>query len=241
MNSPAPKIGFDRFVDREWSTLALRVRAGMTVLDDLSEVLDAAHSGVAAKKKTWTVLKRLWLDPREDLVDFADRGARLYRELDEASAFAFTWGMAIAAYPFFGQLAEVLGRLIALHGECTSAEVHRRMAELFGEREGTRRMTNMVLQSQASWGAIERYGRTISRNPPTEVNDRRLVEWLAEACLRYVRRELSANRLSAHPAIFPFKLAGASSYYSLSLSKRLATRTDGDGNPVFSLASKCAS
>jgi hypothetical protein len=26
------------------------------------------------------------------------------------------------------------------------------MSELYGEREGTYRMTNMVLQSQASWG-----------------------------------------------------------------------------------------
>jgi hypothetical protein len=48
------------------------------------------------------------------------------------------------------------GRLSSLQGDCAAAEVHRRMSELYGEREGTYRMTNMVLQSQANWGAIER-------------------------------------------------------------------------------------
>lgn len=60
-------------------------------------------------------------------------------------------GVAIATYPFFGKVAELVGRLSALQGDCASARVHRRMSEIYGEREGTRRMTNMVIQSQASW------------------------------------------------------------------------------------------
>ncbi|RWD51600.1 MAG: hypothetical protein EOS75_31270 [Mesorhizobium sp.] len=242
MISRAPKIGFDRFIDQEWATIALQIRAGVATLEDLAAVVNSSHRGEAAKKKTWTVLKRLWLEPRDDLIDFADRGARLYRGVDGVSALTLTWGMAIAAYPFFGKVAEIVGRLSSLHGQCTSAEVQRRMAELFGEREGTRRMTNMVLQSQTSWGAIEREsdGRTISRRPPSEVNDGRVLEWLAEACLLYVGHELSVSRLSAHPTMFPFKF-GSTSSYSLSRSESLAIRTDGAGNHVFGVAYKRAS
>ena len=80
----------------------------------------------------------------------------IYREAPDTPIAALTWGMALATYPFFGKVAEIVGRLTALQGDCASAEVHRRMAEIFGEREGTRRMTNMVLQSQVNWGAIER-------------------------------------------------------------------------------------
>lgn len=98
------------------------------------------------------MLNRLWLEPRPDLVEFADRGVEIYCKAPDTSVSALTWGMALASYPFFGQVAEIVGRLTALQGDCTSAEVHRRMAEIFGEREGTRRMTNMILQSQASWG-----------------------------------------------------------------------------------------
>ena len=193
MNSTRPQIGFDRFIQLDWAAAALRVRAGVSSLDDLTDLIDATHSGPAAKKKTRTVLNRLWLEPRPDLADFAERGVKIYREAPDTPISALTWGMALATYPFFGKVAEIVGRLTALQGDCTSAEVHRRMTEIFGEREGTRRMTNMVLQSQASWGAIERVdkGKRIVRNPPIELDASPAAAWLAEACVRYAGRSLS--------------------------------------------------
>ena len=74
MNSPSPQIGFDRFIQLDWAAAALRVRLGTATIEELSELLDASHSGPAAKKKTRTVLNRLWLEPLPDLVEFADRG-----------------------------------------------------------------------------------------------------------------------------------------------------------------------
>lgn len=104
MKLPAPQIGFDRFIKLEWAEAALRVRAGVSNLDDLAKVLDASHHGTAAKKKTRTVLNRLWLEPlRSDLVEFADRGAKIYRDGPDISVPAMTWGMALATYPFLGK------------------------------------------------------------------------------------------------------------------------------------------
>ena len=60
----APQIGFDRFIQLDWVAAALKVRAGMASLDELNELLDAAGLSVAARKKTRTVLNRLWLEPR---------------------------------------------------------------------------------------------------------------------------------------------------------------------------------
>jgi len=51
MNSSAPKIGFDRFIQLDWAAAALNVRAGVAGLDDLNALLDAAELGVEAKKK----------------------------------------------------------------------------------------------------------------------------------------------------------------------------------------------
>jgi len=61
MNSLAPKIGFDRFLQLEWAAEALKVRADLAGLEDLNALLNAAELGVEAKKKTRTVLNRLWL------------------------------------------------------------------------------------------------------------------------------------------------------------------------------------
>jgi hypothetical protein len=43
----------------------------MATLDELMELLDSSHTGLAAKKKTRTVLNRLWLEPRPGLVGFS--------------------------------------------------------------------------------------------------------------------------------------------------------------------------
>src|SRR5690606_3692732 len=121
---------------------------------------------------------------------------------------ALTWGMAIATYPFFGKVADLVGRLSALQGDCASAEVHRRMSEAYGEREGTYRMTNMVLQSQASWGAIERVekGKRLVRMKPIVVSNEQAVAWLVEAALRYVGKVVSVSALSSQVVLYPFVL-----------------------------------
>lgn len=237
MNSKRPQIGFDRFIQLDWAAAALRVRAGVSSLDDLTELIDATHSGPAAKKKTRTVLNRLWLEPRPDLADFAERGVKIYLEAPDTPISALTWGMALATYPFFGKVSEIVGRLTALQGDCASAEVHRRMAEIFGEREGTRRMTNMVLQSQEGWGAIEKVdkGKRIVRCPSIELDASAAVAWLAEACVRYSGRPLSVADIGSNPIIYPFSLMGSSAYL-FSQSIYLEMRADSAGNQMIDLA-----
>lgn len=237
MNSPSPQIGFDRFIQLDWAATALRIRAGKAAPDDLNELLDSSHAGPAAKKKTRTVLNRLWLEPRSDLVDFADRGVQIYCDAPDTTVPALTWGMALATYPFFGRVAEIVGRLTTLQGDCTSAEIHRRMAEIYGEREGTRRMTNMVLQSQASWGAIERVNRCkrIVRKEAMNLHGSPGAAWLAEACLRFNGRALPVASIELSPTIYPFILGGSTSYL-LSKSRALELRVDSAGNQVIGLA-----
>ena len=208
MTSKPPRIGFDRFIDIKWLRTALRVRTGDLTLDALSNVLDNAALGKAARTKTQTVLNRLWLKPRPELAVFADRGIEVAKENPDLLAAALSWGMAIASYPFFGQVAELVGRLSSIQGDCASAEIHRRMSEVYGEREGTYRMTNMVLQSQANWGAIKRVdnGKRLIRCETMSVTDEAAVAWLVEAALRFKGKPIAVPTLQSMPVIYPFYL-----------------------------------
>ena len=237
MNPASAQIGFDRYIRLDLAAAALRVKAGVSSLNDLTDLIDATHSGLAAKKKTRTVLNRLWLEPHPALVEFADRGVTIYREAPDTPIAALTWGMALATYPFFGRVAEIVGRLTALHGDCASAEVHRRMAEIFGEREGTRRMTNMVLQSHVNWGAIERIdkGKRIVRKRQINLDASPAAAWLTEACVRCSGRSLPVAGIGSNPLIYPFSL-GVSISYLLSQCHYLEFRVDSAGNQVVERA-----
>ncbi|WP_156938566.1 hypothetical protein [Mesorhizobium sp. LNHC252B00] len=144
--------------------------------------------------------------------------------------------MAITTYSFFGKVAEIVGRLTALQEDCASAEVHRRMAEIYGEREGTRRMTNMVLQSQASCGTLERTmnGKRLARVPKTKVSEPKLIAWLVEACIRYSERPISVATLASNPIMFPFEMNGMV-LYALSTSSAVGVRATGGRDEVAHL------
>ena len=236
MMALAPRIGFDRFISLEWATVALKVRAGALLLEDLEALLDAVGLGAAARMKTRTVLNRLWLEPRAELVGYADRGVAIFNANPDAPVTALHWGMAVATYPFFGKVAELIGRLSALQGDCASAEIHRRMSETYGEREGTYRMTNMVIQSQAGWGAVERVekGKRVVRLSPAVVEDDALTAWLIEAALRYVGKPLPIASLQSLPMMFPFNLTQSLAYL-VSNSEHLVVRAEGPGNRFVAL------
>lgn len=232
----APRIGFDRFISLEWATTALKVRAGAAQLEDLEALLDAARLGAAARTKTRTVLNRLWLEPRAELVNYADRGVAIFKAYPNVPVTALHWGMAIASYPFFGKVAELIGRLSALQGDCASTEIHRRMSETYGEREGTYRMTNMVIQSQADWGAVKRVekGKRVIRLVPTVVENDELTVWLVEAALRYAGKPLVISSLQSQLVLFLFNLTRSLTYL-VSNNELFAVRADSHGSRLVGL------
>lgn len=236
MHSTAPHIGFDRFIRLEWATTALRIRAGLATLDILDELLNSASLGSAAKKKTLTVLNRLWIDPRPELAHFADRGSSLSRQYPNIPPSVFNWGMAIAAYPFFGKVAELIGRLSALQGNCTSAELHRRMSEIYGEREGTYRMTNMVVQTQANWGAVDRLNnrKRIIRKAPINLQNEAVISWIIEATVRQSGRAIALTNLHSMPILYLFAFDNSVPFV-VANSENLELRSEGAQSQVVAL------
>jgi len=226
--SSVPHIGFDRFIPLDWATCALRVRAGQETCETLEALIGEKDRSEASRKKTRSVLKGLWLAPRADLRPFADRGAELLGEVNASVVPALCWGMAISAYPFFGKVAELTGRLTSIQGDCASKEVHRRMAETYGERETAYRAANRVIQTQADWGALERVdkGQRIIRRPPMNVSHDGLLAWLIEAALRYTGKAMSVAALESSAILYPFSLQQPLAFI-VSQNPALELRADG--------------
>lgn len=236
MQPKAPQIGFDRFIRLDWAAAALRVRSGAVDISELDLILTEAHAGPEATKKTRTVLNRLWLEPREEVVGLADKGVDLVGDASKSQVAVLTYGMAIATYPFFAKVSEIVGRLTLIQGYCTTAAVHRRMEEVYGEREGTRRTTSRVIQSQIDWGFVNKSenGRTLTRKPSLAVQSPETIQWLSAALLMHVGHPLGLDGLAGQPTMFPFSL-GDNLGYLLSSSDALEVRADSAGTLIVGL------
>jgi len=236
MTSSAPQIGFDRFIHIDWAAAALSIRSGLANPDHLDALFADEGLGLKAIKNTRTVINQLWLEPRLNLRGFVTRGVALHQSTPEATAAVLTWGVALASYPFFGKTAELIGRLSALQGDCSSLEIQRRMSETHGERETVRRSTSRVMQSQASWGFIDRTdnGKRIIFSPKVTIKDDALTLWLLEAAMRFSGKPISVARLATLPVLFPFNLTRPLAYL-VSNSPELLLASEGPSNQFAAL------
>jgi len=182
-------IGFDRKVDLAWlDAVASRVAAGATeeeVRSYLWRLLDEAVSGRKA------------------------RPVRLLPEVAPAHRVALHWALALATYPFFADVATTVGRLLALQGNVTLAQVTRRLVELWGERSTMVRAAQRVVRSMVQWGILKdtaERGVYERAGPPMEAGGQ-LALILLEALLLGVSSDgMPLDQALRHPALFPFRL-----------------------------------
>lgn len=232
MAPSAPQIGFDRFIPLNWVAIVLMVRVGKVQDAEVDALLEGAGLGREAKIKTRTKLNGLGLAPRPDLADFIDRAVNIFRSSDSRDELAaFAWGAAIVSYPFFGKVSELIGRLTSLQGDCSVAEIHRRMTEKYGERQVVKRATQAVIQTQCDWGVIERIddGKRLTRMRAIVVSDEQQVSWLVESALRYMAKAVSVSALSSLPILYPFEMDQPIGYVA-SKSPQLELKSQGAGN-----------
>jgi hypothetical protein len=215
--SRATGIGIDRRLDIEWlDAVAAQVAAGHDVAATrarLFEILDGVVAGGskrgAACSKTVGVLSRTWANVPAELVPFRDRGLNILPSLFPPERLALHWGMLLAGYRFFGDVAANSGRLLSLQGSLTLSQLTRRLRESWGERSTLNRAAQRAVRSMVQWGVLrdsEDRGVYVSALSTTNVSDP-VAELLLEALLINTPRiSMSFDQLVGHPAFFPFKL-----------------------------------
>jgi hypothetical protein len=117
--------------------------------------------------------------------------------------------MTLAAYPFFGAVAEIVGRLLRLQGQVVASQVQRRIKELFGQRETAARSARYVLRAFVDWGVIreEEHAGVYTQGKIFTVSDPLIFVWLVEAAMRTNRNGyIALKAIRESPVLFPFLL-----------------------------------
>jgi hypothetical protein len=237
MKSEPPTIAFDRFIRLEWISEALKVRAGQIDQSQLEEFLDNAGLGREARIKTRTKLKVLCLEPRGELKEFMDRGIIFAQSPSSVEKqLIFAWGAVVANYPFFAKVAELVGRLSSIQGDCAGSEIHRRMSEQYGERHNVKVATRAVIQTLVDWSVVRRQ-KDENRLIPIDKRTLSTAEpslWLVESIVRATNKPVSLESINSNPLVFPFSFDLPLAYL-VANSDTLELRMEGANQQIVDL------
>ncbi len=213
------QVGFSQRVRLEW----LEYTAGLVMAGrSIDDVRNALRSHLRDKlsvgsdpdrgnrDKAISILMRIWVGPPAGLASFRDEGLRFLRRSPARDHVPVHWCMAMAAYPFWGAVAETVGRLLKLQGLATARQVQRRVRERYGERETVSRATRRVLRAFHDWGVLgesDHKGVYVATKAP-KVRSRAVMAWMLEGALRATgdkAKDFSALVPSA--SLFPFDVS----------------------------------
>ncbi len=213
-------IGFDRPVEREWLDAAAgRIATGASPQEARAYVWGLLEGHLkgdtpnSARGKTATVLSRIWIKPPEAIKPLHRDALECLQKADAGERFALHWAMMMAAYPFFADLAETVGKLGRLNGEVVVGQAIRRTKQVWGDRTTIPPAIQRILRSMAKWGVLIENPEKGSYRlaDPLPVMDAEIAGVLVRAILLKSGRGMRLDELRRHAALFPFslELAGA--------------------------------
>jgi Apea-like HEPN len=163
--------------------------------------------GKDARAKAAGILLRVWSGMEPNQVALRVRAVALLPRITGQERIWLHWGMAALAYPFFRDLAEVIGRMLTLQDDITNAQVQTRLKTAWGDRETSKEAAGKLITSMVDWEVL-RATKTkghflLARKMTTSVADLQL--WLLEAMLlASASDEIEAHQLLRLPELFPF-------------------------------------
>jgi hypothetical protein len=204
-------IGFDRRIEIDWldETAAhmLRTADPTAVRTHLLTYLEHDIQGTKARENTALVLSRIWVRPRQ-AAHLRNEALTLLPTILPAERLWLHWGLTLLAFPFFRDIAAIVGRLLRIQGQCSVGQVTDRMIASWGERTTLVRATQRVLRSCAAWGTLSEttargtYLATATQQTTTTTT---LRDWFLEAILRAHETDgVLADELTRLPEIYPF-------------------------------------
>lgn len=207
-------VGIDRKIKRTWVD---------AVLDRLTQTTDQAKlrtfldehlkeelPGKQSRAKSAGIILRIWSGVPPERVSLRDRAVAMLPRISGQERIWLHWGMTALAYPFFRDTVEVVGRLLALQDDFTTAHVQGRMLTTWGDRATSKEAAQKLITTLVDWEVL-RSTKTkghflLARKMTASIPELQL--WLLEALLAASESdEIEAQQLLRLPESFPFTIS----------------------------------
>jgi hypothetical protein len=210
-------VGFDRGIEREWlDAVAGKLASGGTPAETremLWRMLESCVVGdtlQSARGKTATVLSRIWIKPPKRILPLRSEALGVLTDEDADGRMALHWAMMIAAYPFFADVADIIGRIGKLNGEVSVGQVARRTKELWGDRSTLPPAIQRLVRSMSKWGILVQTSTKglYQFGCHLNVHEPRTASILAKSMLHRNEQGMRVQDILRSPTLFPFIFNG---------------------------------
>ena len=192
------------------------------VLDRLAQTLDEKDlrafvdqrlreelPGKDARAKASGIILRIWSGVNPKHVALRNRAVALLPQISGRDRIWLHWGMSALAYPFFRDVAGVVGRILSLQDDFTTAQVQSRLKTAWGDRVTSKEAAQKLITSMVDWEVLRATKMKghflLARRLTSTATDLQL--WLLEAMLSASDSdEIEAQQLLRLPELFPFTL-----------------------------------
>jgi hypothetical protein len=151
-------IGIDRKIKRAWLDALLDHMDQTTEPEELGRFVDESLGeelpGRASRAKSVGIALKIWSGIPTTRVPLRDRAISLLSTISGQQRIWLHWGMTSLAYPFFRDTAEVVGRLLALQDDFTTAQVQERLLKKWGDRATTKEAAQKLLNTLVDWEVL---------------------------------------------------------------------------------------
>ena len=206
----ARMVGFTRIIRLPWLNKTIELVGESLepaqMREELEVYLKFEISSDTNRRKTREILLLPWV--AEDAALEALRPAAL--ELAASHPYellAVHWGMLVVAFPMFGDLVRLIGKMCEYQDEFTAAQLKLKILDEWGERSTVVKGSEKMLASLNAIGVIQRVkqGRYVLA-PRVDVDEGLSLFLLHADMLAYQSGYRTYNELQALPELFPFVL-----------------------------------
>ena len=207
-------IGIDRKIKGAWLDALLDHLTQTTDNDELRRFMDERLAeelpGGASRAKAVGIALKIWSGIPANRVPLRDRAIALLPTISGQERVWLHWGVTSLAYPFFRDAAEVVGRLLTLQDDFTTAQVQERLLKKWGDRATTKEAAQKLLHTLVDWEVMrstKKKGQFLlvaRMSSPSSA----LQLWLLESLLAAgSAEEVEAQQFLRLPEMFPFQLS----------------------------------
>jgi len=207
-------VGISQKIKRAWLDAVLDRLVKTTDEADLRSFLDRHLKeelpGTESRAKTAGIILRIWSGIPPGRASLRDRAVALLPRISGQERIWLHWGMTALAYPFFRDTIEVVGRLLALQDDFTTAQVQARLLTTWGDRATSKEAAQKLINSLVDWEVLRstktRGHFLLARTMKASATELQL--WLLEALLgASAADEVEAQQLLRLPEAFPFTIS----------------------------------